>query len=165
MTSSGSWYYSETWKFKPNWNWFSFLFFITVKFLDLVPIYQHVSFLSWIFMVNHYWAICWNSHLAKDSRTSYKIDKWDGFGAYLVLLRFRVFPLYANTVFIFLSYPELKHQGKKQSRSAKSSKNKGKELEKREARLDELREKLRKKLEDMKGLEHCFSPLLIYYAL
>ena len=69
------------------------------------------------------------------------------------------------TLSFFFSYPELKHQGKKQSRSAKSNKNKGKELEKREARLDELREKLRKKLEDMKGLEHCFFPLLIYYAL
>ncbi|GFO49056.1 surfeit locus protein 6 [Plakobranchus ocellatus] len=46
---------------------------------------------------------------------------------------------------------EMKHQGKKQSRSAKSKKNKGKELEKREARLEELREKLRKKLEDMKA--------------
>ena len=50
---------------------------------------------------------------------------------------------------------DLKHQGKKKSRSAKANKNKGRELEKKEARLEELREKLRKKLEDMKGWIFC----------
>lgn len=47
----------------------------------------------------------------------------------------------------------LKHQGKKKSRSSKSNKTKGKELEKREARLEELRAKLRQKLEAMKAMK------------
>ncbi|RUS71100.1 hypothetical protein EGW08_021133 [Elysia chlorotica] len=55
---------------------------------------------------------------------------------------------------------ELKHQGKKQSRSSKSNKNKGKELEKREARLEELREKLRKKLEDMRAMKNSGASTL-----
>ncbi|BFZ20845.1 hypothetical protein BsWGS_23884 [Bradybaena similaris] len=44
-----------------------------------------------------------------------------------------------------------KHKGKKLSRSAKGNKNKGKEIERRESRQEELQEKLRRKIEEIKA--------------
>lgn len=48
-----------------------------------------------------------------------------------------------------------KHLAKKQSRSSKAKKKKDKEVQRREARLEELREKLRKKLEELQARKNA----------